>query len=602
MNVNNISNDLNLKKNDFIYLLFVLIFSLSIFLIKFNFFTKIGIASSDTIIYLCDALYFAGINFNNIGGINFIYNSPVICFLTSLLYRFGFSSPLSIIIVTGFFEILGNVGLYIFLKNKFNPKLSVMGTIFYSSTALVIYYSTMGMLDIAAVSVSVWILIFTILAVDKNCKYYLVALPLTSFGIFIRPTVGFILPLMLLIFFSRYDILKLFDNLISDRFEFKKSIVSFFKSIEFKYILISSFIAIFIVAIIIVYISNTFNVHYGLFDSVNGSMNAYHTNKSWDFYYNEDYLFFIKLIPQFIILEKFHRLHNFVYVIFITIILGFVLNIVDFLKNRDYLKENMNNNYYKTSNYENILKGIALILIIVSIFCFKINYMISEVALFVAFLIFGSIIKKFDVYDDYKLYLINFAWLLFYLIFISFIFMKVDRYFIPVLIPITYILIYYFERVLKFINQFFERFENPISKINSKLNISNILIVLFIMILMFNAFHMTEDNIKNTNGDTYNEFLKNTHNGAYYDYKNVSDYLIRYDSNYQSKNITTDGSFRFYDWFLNKPTDSINLNFKDISLFDSCGSDYIILDRSHNFENYTEIYKHGNSHLYEKIY
>ena len=124
MKLKTIMSNFNLNKKDFIYLICIFILSLSIFIVKFLYFDKIGIAPSDGLIYLCDALYFAGMNFNNIGGLNYIYNSPTICFLTSIFFRLNYMNPNALIIVTGIFEILGNIGLYILLRNRFNQILS----------------------------------------------------------------------------------------------------------------------------------------------------------------------------------------------------------------------------------------------------------------------------------------------------------------------------------------------------------------------------------------------------------------------------------------------------------------------------------------------
>ena len=160
----NIFEDLNISKNDYFYLFILTVFSILITysLIILN--ENIGIYCSDVFIYLSNSLVFAGYKSSRI----YLYLSPLICFLTSILFRLGFLSEVSIYIVTGIFGILGNIGIYALLKNKFNSLLSLCGAILFGSFSLNLLWWANGTLDIPAVALSIWTIIFIVLAIDKD--------------------------------------------------------------------------------------------------------------------------------------------------------------------------------------------------------------------------------------------------------------------------------------------------------------------------------------------------------------------------------------------------------------------------------------------------
>lgn len=587
MKLKTIISNFNLNKKDFIYLICIFILSFSIFIVKFLYFDKIGIPASDALIYLCDALYFAGMNFNNIGGLNYIYNSPTICFLTSIFFRLNYMNPNALIIVTGIFEILGNIGLYILLRNRFNQILSFVGTVFYLSSALVVYHSTFGMLDIPAVAVSIWILVFAIISVDKNPKYYLITLPLFIIGIFTRPTVGFILPIIIIYFSNKHDLTKQFDYLIYDRKKLKSNIKTFLKTAEFKYIAISCVISAILVLIVTASIYYTYGISYSLFSKVNGAVNSYQTNSTIELFFNTNVLYYIESLPNY-----FFRDLTLICIVSIVVLIGFIVKYKNFIKSRE---QTINKNYYSTDTFEKNLIAIAVILILFSLSIYKIEFLISELSLTIVFLIISSIMKKFPQ-RKLGLTISMIAWLALYIIFISYLPIKVDRYFIPVLVPISFLLIYSLDSLCNFIKEKLKDYK--IKKIN-KTTIITIVLLIFAAMLVMNAYSNIEYSIYHTTHKTYNEFDKNTYNGAYRDYENVAEYLMKYDPDYIHKNISTDRPKRFHDWFLKTNTTRHYLNIGEYHLLDSTKSDYLILDQKIEFENYTHIYKKGRCNLYK---
>ena len=79
-----ILKDLNIRKDDYLYLGLIIAISAILTYYYINFNHGLGIYCSDVYIYLLNALYFTGTNINSM---QTIYLSPVICFLTSLLSK-----------------------------------------------------------------------------------------------------------------------------------------------------------------------------------------------------------------------------------------------------------------------------------------------------------------------------------------------------------------------------------------------------------------------------------------------------------------------------------------------------------------------------------
>ncbi|MGL4669463.1 MAG: glycosyltransferase family 39 protein [Methanobacteriaceae archaeon] len=197
---------------------------------------QLGIYCSDVFVYLVNSLNLAGID---VGSNSTLYLSPVICFLTSILFRLGFVNQVAIFSVTGFFLVIGGVGTYLFFnlalnslncngygsnssitsnkdinvsKNISNKLLAFLGAIVFTSFSLNILWSANGTLDIPAIAISIWIMYFTILATNNDSKYFIIALPLFVIGFFTRYTTGFILLLMLLWICLKIDLISKFED------------------------------------------------------------------------------------------------------------------------------------------------------------------------------------------------------------------------------------------------------------------------------------------------------------------------------------------------------------------------------------------------------
>ncbi len=187
--------DFNLNRTDGYFLIIITIFSLALtgYYILFN--LNFGIYCSDVYVYLLNALYYTGTNIRATGT---IYLSPMICYLTSIFFRFGFVDKLAIYLVTGAFAIFGNIGFYIFLKRYFSEISSLTGTIIYSSLSLYLTWLANGTLDIPAVSMIIWTVLFAVIAINDNPKFYKLAIVFLILSVFTRYTVLLILPALIL--------------------------------------------------------------------------------------------------------------------------------------------------------------------------------------------------------------------------------------------------------------------------------------------------------------------------------------------------------------------------------------------------------------------
>lgn len=187
--------EFNIGQKDKYYLLFILIYSIILvgYYISFN--DNLGIYCSDVYVYLLNALYYTGTNIRATGT---IYLSPLICGLTSIFFYLGFVDKQAIYIVTGAFAVFGNIGFYLLLKRYFDENLSLTGTVVYTSLTLYLTWLANGTLDIPAVSMTIWMVLFAILAIDDNPKYYLHAILFIVLGVFTRYTILLTLPALAL--------------------------------------------------------------------------------------------------------------------------------------------------------------------------------------------------------------------------------------------------------------------------------------------------------------------------------------------------------------------------------------------------------------------
>ena len=516
-----ISDDLNISRNDFFHLFILTVFSILITYTLINFNQVLGIYCSDVFIYLSNSLVFAGYD----SSVIYLYLSPVICILTAILFKLGVLSEISLYIVTGIFCIFANIGIYVLLKNKFSSLLSLCGAFLFGSFSLSLLWWANGTLDVPAVALSIWTIIFTILAADKDSKYYMIAIPLFVLAVFTRYTALFLLPLILLHYLSKHDFFTNLDLLIVNRQEFSKKLKSYIKSEEFRKILKSCAIAFVLVvlfsATILAYGSSlSFLTQSSTFAS--GSKgevidNAYTTDTLFylhdfpNFLYS-DYVSFDNVIP---VLNGSNPMSLFLIGLFAIGILLFVYKLINVQKK-------------ELSKHRHLVGILFVALLAISILCFKINSIITISIILIDLVILFSFFRKIGIDREiYSTDILMLAWFLVYFIFFTFLNIKVNRYIITVFPAFIYFVIYALNEILD-LSKKFKFFEFK------KQNLLNIIPIILIIFCIFSAFAFTST-------VHYNEdFNKN---------KVIADYLTEYDSDYMSKDVAVFHQ-RSYNWFL----------------------------------------------------
>ena len=566
----NILDDLNISKNDFFYLLILTVFSILITYTLINFNQALGIYCSDVFIYLSNSLVFAGYE----SSILYLYLSPVICILTAILFKLGFLSEASLYLVTGIFCILANIGIYVLLKNKFISLLSLCGAFLFGSFSLTLLWWANGTLDVPAVALSIWTVIFILLAVDNDSKYYMIAIPLFVLAVFTRYTALFLLPLILLYYLSKHDFFTNLDLLIVVKQEFSRKLKAYIKSEEFRNILKSFAIAFMLVvlfsATILAYGSNlSFLTQSSTFAS--GSKgevidNAYTTDTFFylhdfpNFLYS-DYVSFDNVIP---VLNGSNPMSFFLIGLFAVGILlsGYKL---------------INAERKGESKYKYLVWILFVVLLVISILSFKINSLITITLILIDLVILFSYFRKIGIDREiYSTDIFMLAWFLVYFIFFTFLNIKVNRYIITVFPAFIYFVIYALNEILDLSGKF-EFFEFK------KQNLLKIIPIILIVFCIFSAFTFTST-------VHYNEdFNKN---------KVIADYLTEYDSDYMSKDVAVFKQ-RPYNWFLRMYT--IPVTDDQLDYLESSNITYYISDGNFNLSNYTMIYQKEGLYLYERI-
>ena len=565
-----ISDDLNISRNDFFYLFILTVFRILITYTLINFNQVLGIYCSDVFIYLSNSLVFAGYD----SSVIYLYLSPVICILTAILFKLGVLSEISLYIVTGIFCIFANIGIYVLLKNKFSSLVSLCGAFLFGSFSLSLLWWANGTLDVPAVALSIWTIIFTILAVDKDSKYYMIAIPLFVLAVFTRYTALFLLPLILLHYLSKHDFFTNLDLLIVNRQEFSKKLKSYIKSEEFRKILKSCAIAFVLVvlfsATILAYGSSlSFLTQSSTFAS--GSKgevidNAYTTDTLFylhdfpNFLYS-DYVNFDNVIP---VLNGSNPMSFFLIGLFAIGILLFVYKLINVKKK-------------ELSKHRHLVGILFVALLAISILCFKINSIITISIILIDLVILFSFFRKIGIDREiYSTDILMLAWFLVYFIFFTFLNIKVNRYIITVFPAFIYFVIYALNEILD-LSKKFKFFEFK------KQNLLNIIPIILIIFCIFSAFAFTST-------VHYNEdFNKN---------KVIADYLTEYDSDYMSKDVAVFHQ-RSYNWFLKMYT--IPITDDQLDYLESSNITYYISDDNFNLSNYTMIYQKEGLYLYERI-
>lgn len=592
MFVNDLIYDLNLRKQDTIYLIVLLLFSLIVTVISINNNMHVGL-KSDVLVYLTNALFYSGLN-ENIHNTSTLYLSPVICFLTGILFRFGLGKE-AIFIVTGLFSILANLSIYILLKYRFNRMFSLFGAVLFGSFNLILTYWADGTLDVPVISISIWVIIFLILAVYEHPKYYLLCFPLAVLSIFTRYSALFILPLVLLYFLSKNDFFNVVDTFLHDRKEFWQMARNYLSSKEFKYIVMGLIIAILLFALICIFISSigsglTFMTQ--ISESVGGFDNEYKYVKTPG--YTENSTFYLH---NFLYLMNFDSIDifgvNFSQILLIFIILAVAIRLINFMTNYDSVKTILSHRRsFKGEKFEKHLIALLIILGLVFIFSLTVNHLLANIIMLTAIVVMFSLLDKLPISKKfYSMDMLCIAWFAVYFIFFSMINIKSYRYLISCIPPLVYFCVWALECISQTLLNGLENQDSFIYRITRTPTFEfenrrhhryvKILLILVIIILMAHAFTFESDY-------KFSKINENLDEVCYF--------IKTHDSEYMNKTITTDNEYcmRYATWYLR--TD-VKLN--SSVFYGTPTDDYIITSHFVQHKDLKRTQTSGNVRLYE---
>ena len=519
--------DLILKNRSESFLLFLLLLivsTISIVLVDIQ--SKLGIYYWDIFVYLGNALRFAG---RGVG--DQILLPPLLPLLTSIFFRANYISQNVVFVLGGIFYVLGVIGLYLLLKERFNAFTSFAASIFFACLSLMIPWAVSGSTDIPALTLSIWAVLFTVRAV-KNPRWYYFAFPVAVLAFFTRYTSGFIIILMLFYIIIKGEYLKNLKNIIIGIG------ISIGVSIPFM---------VFFYRIS----GNPFPFLSQVTSTATGTVTTANPG------YNLDLLYYLKNIPNYIsnippqsysqILTISGPATIVSYLILSIIILGIIIYLYHIIKS---LKESRTE--FSQIEYLKLLCIIVLGIILVLSYS-HISYLISEIIFFmIAFLLFDLIRNQ----KGAELDILFFAWFTMYFLFLSYHAVKVDRYILTAMPALAYFLALSLSCIsskLKF-------------KYN-KTNLTTTIISAAVVIMMLSsAFYYISAMPR--------EYYWIDNEAA------AAEFLMDYDPQYQSKVIVADRGPAF-SWYLKKRVYTrIPRNFKTsndfISELDTLKADYYI--------------------------
>ena len=436
---------------------------------------------SDSVVFLSNALVFAG---NGIGYSNLLF-PPFFSFIISLFFRLGYVSSSTIFAVDGGLFVFGVIGLFLFLKTRFNDLESFLGGLLYATFTPVLLVLGIGFSDLASVSFTIWALYFMVLAVKKDSKFFYLAFPFAMFAFLTRYNSGLLIfPIFLYILINR------------DKINFKDIFLGITASI------------LIIIPVLIFFYEKFGNIIYPFTNFVSTSAGVSGTIES-NIAYHPSIFFFIQGFPGFIGVQG----------IIIMLIIGIgvlsylLLKFIPKIRDKGYLFDGLS-----LKNRSTRIKLIAfLILGIIFLASFgKIFYMESELLFFAMAYLFYDLTKNRNI-KNMDVHIMVFAWFMVFFIFQSVFVIKNGRYFVMMAPPVAYFMILG-------LSEIFNKVKFKI--INRNVAFSILAIILIAIILITTATQIS--NILPSNNDIKIQDEQ---------VKLASQWFVNYDPNYKNENI-----------------------------------------------------------------
>ena len=526
---------------------------------------KIGVPYWDVFNYLNNALHFANMGSN--GVVNHL--PPMIPVVTSLVFRMGYVSVDVIFIISGLIFILGVIGLYLLLKERFNPTKSLAGSLIFISLPVVMAWAVSGGIDLPGVVFSIWALYFLVIGLKKDSKFLFLVLPLLVVSLLTRYTAGLIVIPM--IFYILANL-----NQVKEILHIKKVILGIL--IELGVLL-----AIFTYFILQLDTSALFGL---FFDVVTSSSSGVE-----DVAYNSNFLYFLQNSLNYISLGPvqgtYRQLLNpsegipsiLAYIIGIISVIGissYIYRVLSTEKEDDISRANL-------ANLGKIIVILVLFMGLVLSFYNK-SLILSEILLLVlVYLLYRFMARgKFEMDSKLALDLMFISWFGAYFIFHGILPFKVDRYFITMAPAFTYF-------IILGLSQFIGELKPRIKGLNSKSG------WVYLMVALICLSSATATYIGHTPQKTFTV-----------DISNASEWIKGYDPSYSSKVIGSDYP-NAVTWYLHQDTTGAYLkNYNNTDEFANYLHEngvyyYFDSNKSHpNLKGYRIIKTFGVVAIYEK--
>ena len=502
-------------------LILLVIITLGILSLLLSVQMKIGVPYWDVFNYLNNALYFAG---TEGGGVS-IFLPPLIPLLTSLIFRMGYVSINAIFLVTGLISILGVIGFYQLLKERFTPIQSLTGSIIFISLPVVFSWLVSGGIDIPGVVFSIWAIYFLIIGLENDSKFLYLVLPLTVVAILTRYTSGLIiLPILLYLLLHLEDIRKI------------KDIKRIFLGILIEFtVLMGGVLYIF--------------VKLGVTDSILNLIFAVATAASsgnTDVAYNPNLLYYLQNLMNYISVGPLQGTYQQIlnpslgapsilsYLVTFITIFGLSFYIYKGIKS----KFDMNNAL--SVNRSNLLKSSLIIVLMVGFlisFYYK-SLVISEILL-ISFLysLYRFLFEKSssDPSSRIRLDFLFLSWFGVFLVFHGILSFKVDRYFITMAPAFSYFIILGFVQFMELIDRLKPQDQlkpqnlKPPDQLKRRKNFNLRKCGVYLIISLIILTSATATYIGHTPKKSFT-----------IDIGNSSNWIKEYDPNYRAKNIRSD--------------------------------------------------------------
>lgn len=421
MNTTNIKRRIIENKTLIFIGLLALILSVSIFYINST--TGIlGRFHRDIYLYLIEALSFDGYFFNEYSYINSL--SPLIPFLTSLLFRLGFVTEVSIFLVTSVFFFFSIIGVYQLLRLRFDEIYSVFGVALYCSFTIIMHWAGNGSIDIPSLSLYTWGVYFFIKATNQD-KYFYISIPLLVLSVFAKYVSVIGLPVVFVYLLSNNSILKTFKN--SYKEIFAGLIISLISIIPFIY----------------------FFITHNVYSSMNTYLSSVQSASGSGLNEVNDFLFYILNLHKIIF-----RYNDIIGLILIFImIIGIIFAVYHFYKIlKRYYEDNSS-----SSNVNDKLVFFGLFVSVVGVFLsflltkdYSFSFCIPLFYIFICLfaLSFSRVFVNYlKDYNCFSYDLLMFSWFLSHLIFLSAFSAKAYRYGIAFVPPLVFFITYGFKKI-----------------------------------------------------------------------------------------------------------------------------------------------------------